>query len=228
VWRSVRVLTSTKSAVSGLLLSSSGQEISMRMLLGFLILWLASWNVIAAGDITALAVRLGVRSIEHGRYLDAEGIKLMRIHGTYYVPTIYVGDYYMDPRNGNLRQQDTFNDYSENYRHIFIDLVGKAHRAGVKIAVGLDLGGYNYNASLNARELQTLMEAGMTAMEAIKAATSVAAEMLYQEGQIGSLQVGAYADITAVTEDPLANISALERVSFVMSNGVVIKNHLLK
>ncbi|MCS5583049.1 MAG: amidohydrolase family protein, partial [Pseudomonadales bacterium] len=65
-------------------------------------------------------------------------------------------------------------------------------------------------------------------MEAIKAATSVPAEMLYQEGQIGSLQVGAYADIIAVTEDPLANISALERVSFVMSNGVVIKNHLLK
>ena len=175
-----------------------------------------------------MAVRLGVRSIEHGRYLDAEGIKLMRKHGTYYVPTIYVGDYYMDPRNGTLRQQDAFNDYSENYRHIFIDLVGKAHRAGVKIAVGLDLGGYNYNASLNARELQTLMEAGMTGMEAIKAATSVPAEMLYQEGQIGSLQVGAYADIIAVTEDPLANISALERVSFVMSNGVVIQNQLLK
>ena len=111
----------------------------MRMLLGFLILWLASWNVIAAGDITALAVRLGVRSIEHGRYLDAEGIKLMRIHGTYYVPTIYVGDYYMDPRNGNLRQQDTFNDYSENYRHIFIEPVSRLRLAWTWAATTITL-----------------------------------------------------------------------------------------
>ena len=172
-----------------------------------------------------MAVRLGARSIEHGTYMDDEAIRLMRKHGTYLVPTVYVGDYYDDPRN-NLRQQAVFDDFSATYRDTFVEYVGKAHRAGVKVVVGLDLGGYDYDPTVYARELQVLMEAGMSAMESIKAATSVAAELLGQKGRIGTIETGALADIIAVTGDPLKDISELERVGFVMVNGVIRKNNL--
>ena len=89
-----------------------------------------------------MAVKLGARSIEHGSYMDNESIRLMKKHGTYLVPTIYVSDYYSDPRN-NLREQSANDDYIKNYRHIFLKMVGKAHRAGVKVVVGVDFGGLN-------------------------------------------------------------------------------------
>ena len=170
-----------------------------------------------------MAVRMGARSIEHGTYMDDEAIKLMRKHGTYLVPTIYVGDYYNDPRN-QLREQAAADDYSKNYRHIFIDLVGQAHKAGVKVVAGIDLGGYDYDATVYVRELATLIEAGMTPMESIKATTSVPAEMLLQSSNIGAIEVGRKADIIAVSGNPLKDISALEKVDFVMSNGAIIKN----
>ena len=170
-----------------------------------------------------MAVELGTRSIEHGTYMDDETIKLMAKHGTYLVPTLYVGDYYNDPRN-QLREQATMDDYSLNYRHIFIDLVGQAHKAGVKIVTGVDLGGYDYDPTVYVRELAVLMEAGMTAMEAIKATTSVPAEMLNQADHIGAIEVGRKADIIAVAGDPMGDISELEKVLFVMANGEIIKN----
>jgi imidazolonepropionase-like amidohydrolase len=172
-----------------------------------------------------MAARMGARSIEHGTYLDDESIKLMRKHGTYLVPTIYVGDYYNDPRN-QLREQAIADDYSKNYRHIFIALVGKAHKAGVKVVAGVDLGGYDYDPTVYVRELATLVEAGMTPMESIQAATSVPAEMLFQSANIGAIQVGRKADIIAVQGDPLSDISLLEKVEFVMSNGELVKNDL--
>jgi imidazolonepropionase-like amidohydrolase len=180
-----------------------------------------------AADGIKMAVRLGARSIEHGTYIDEEAIRLMRRHGTYLIPTLYIGDYYNDPRN-NLRQQAVFDDYTANYRGTFLEQVGKAHRAGVKVVVGLDFGGYDYDPTVYVRELAVLMEAGMSAMEAIKAATSVPAEMLGQGGHIGTIQAGALADIIAVAADPLNNISELERVEFVMTNGVVRKNNLTR
>lgn len=170
-----------------------------------------------------MAVRLGARSIEHGTYLDDEAIRLMRKHGTYLVPTLYIGDYYDDPRN-NLRQQAVFDDFKVTYRDTFLANVGKAHRAGVKVVVGVDLGGYDYDPTVFVRELETLMKIGMSAMETIQAATSVPAEMLDQKGQIGTIEAGALADIIAVTGDPLGDINELERVKFVMTNGVIRKN----
>jgi imidazolonepropionase-like amidohydrolase len=172
-----------------------------------------------------MAVRMGARSIEHGTYMDDDSIQLMRKYGTYLVPTIYVGDYYNDPRN-QLREQAVADDYSKHYRHIFLELVGKAHKAGVKVVVGVDLGGYDYDPTVYVRELATLIEAGMTPMEAIQAATSVPAEMLMQSANIGAIEVGRKADIIAVEGDPLADISLLETVSFVMSKGEIIKNYL--
>ncbi|MFT5609500.1 MAG: imidazolonepropionase-like amidohydrolase [Parvicella sp.] len=172
-----------------------------------------------------MAVRLGARSIEHGTYLDEEAIAMMAKKGTYLVPTIYVGDYYNDPRN-QLREQAIADDYSKNYRHIFLDLIGKAHRAGVKVVVGVDLGGYDYDPTVYVRELAVLMEAGMTAMEAIKAATSVPAQMLEQSNNIGAIQAGRKADIIAVIGNPLSDISLLEKVGFVMKDGRVVKNEI--
>lgn len=170
-----------------------------------------------------MAVELGARSIEHGTYLDEEVIKLMRKHGTYLVPTLYIGDYYNDPRN-QLREQAVMDDYSQNYRHIFLELVGKAHKAGVKVVAGVDLGGYDYDPTVYVRELAVLMEAGMTAMEAIKATTSVPAEMLLQSENIGAIEAGRKADIIAVAKNPLDDISELEKVRFVMANGEIVKN----
>ncbi|NNC99857.1 MAG: amidohydrolase family protein, partial [Gammaproteobacteria bacterium] len=169
-----------------------------------------------------MAVKLGARSIEHGTYLDDESIKLMRQYGTYLVPTLYVGDYYNDPRN-QLREQQANDDYTKNYRHSFLEMVGKAHRAGVKVVSGVDLGGYDYDPTVYVRELAVLMEAGMTAMEAIQATTSVPAEMLNQQQQIGAIEVGRKADIIAVAGDPLQDISLLEQVKFVMKNGVIVR-----
>jgi imidazolonepropionase-like amidohydrolase len=170
-----------------------------------------------------MAVRLGARSIEHGTYLDEEAIAMMAKKGTYLVPTIYVGDYYNDPRN-QLREQAIADDYSKNYRHIFLDLIGKAHRAGVKVVAGVDLGGYDYDPTVYVRELAVLMEAGMTSMEAIKAATSVPAEMLEQAANIGAIEAGRKADLIAVMGNPLDDISLLEKVDFVMKDGRVVKN----
>lgn len=176
-----------------------------------------------AADGIKMAVRMGARSIEHGTYMDDEAIKLMRKNGTYLVPTIYVGDYYNDPRN-QLREQAIADDYSKNYRHIFLELIGKAHKAGVKVVAGIDLGGYDYDPTVYVRELATLIEAGMTPMESIKATTSVPAEMLYQSDNIGAIEVGRKADIIAVMGDPIDDISVLEKVMFVMSDGELIKN----
>ena len=169
-----------------------------------------------------MAVKMGARSIEHGTYLDDEAIRLMKKHGTYLVPTVYVGDYYNDPRN-NLREQAVSDEYTRNYRHIFLQNIGKAHKAGVKVAVGVDLGGYDYDPTVYVREIAVLMEAGLSAMAAIKAATSVPGEMLGKNANIGSLEKGRFADVIAVPGNPLIDISTLEKVSFVMFNGQVVK-----
>ncbi|NKB39154.1 MAG: amidohydrolase family protein [Gammaproteobacteria bacterium] len=170
-----------------------------------------------------MAVRLGARSIEHGSYMDDEAIRLMKKHGAYLVPTIYVGDYYADPRYV-LREQTINDDYIKNYRHIFLSLVGKAHKAGVPVVVGVDLGGYDYDPTVYARELAVLIEAGLSPMEAIQAATRVPAEMLYKGDEFGSIKAGQLADIIAVSASPLDDISELERVKFVMANGEIIRN----
>jgi imidazolonepropionase-like amidohydrolase len=166
------------------------------------------------------AVRAGVRSIEHGTYLDEEAIDLMVSYGTYLVPTIYIGDYYGQTRK--LRAQEKNDDYYTQYRAKFLTMVGKAHAAGVKIAVGLDLGGYNVDPVHFVREFAVLAEAGLTPMESIQAGTRVAAELLKWES-LGTIEEGKLADIIAVPGNPLEDISKLEDVGFVMIDGKVVK-----
>ena len=166
------------------------------------------------------AVRAGVRSIEHGTYLNDESIALMVEHGTFYVPTIYVGDYYAG--TDKLLAQDKNDDVYLNYRDEWLSLIGRAHRAGVKVVAGVDLGGYNIDPRAYAREISVLAEAGLTPMEAIQAATSVAADMLRWSDRVGVLKPGAFADIIGVKGDPLTDLSRLETPHFVMKGGEII------
>ena len=103
-------------------------------------------------------------------------------------------------------------------------MIGKAHRAGVKIAVGSDLCGPQVESSVCAREFSTLVEAGLSPMDAIKAGTFVGAQLLGWEDQIGSIEVGKLADIIAVPGDPLVDIGVLQKPVFVMKDGQIIKN----
>ncbi len=166
------------------------------------------------------AVRAGVRSIEHGTFLDAEGIELLLEHGTYLVPTIYIGRYYIEEKADSVAQQKMV-ELSRRTQAGFEARMAEAFRAGVKIAVGSDFGGYP--AYLNAREIAVLAEIGMTPMEAIQAATRVGAELLGWEERVGSIRPGLLADLVAVEGDPLEDLSELERVTFVMLGGRVVK-----
>jgi imidazolonepropionase-like amidohydrolase len=167
------------------------------------------------------AVKAGARSIEHGTYIDAEATRMMAKRGTFLVPTIYIGDYYAG--TGELLAQQKNDDYFKNDRANFLAAIGRAHKAGVKITVGIDLGGYAVDPKVFAREFALLHEAGMTPMEAIQAGTRVNAELLQWEDRLGTIEAGKLADIIAVVGNPLENLNALEDVSFVMIGGKVVK-----
>jgi len=166
------------------------------------------------------AVKAGVRSIEHGTFIDDEGVRLMVEHGTYLVPTIYIGDFYIEERADSEAQQKMV-ELSKRYRDEFIENIGKAIRAGVEVAVGSDFGGYD--PQINAREFASLVEAGMTPMQAIQAGTRVGAELLGWQDRVGTIEPGKFADIVAVAGNPLEDLSELERVIFVMKGGEVVK-----
>lgn len=170
------------------------------------------------------AIRAGVRSIEHGTYLDEESISLMVKYGTFYVPTIYVGDYYAN--SGKLLAQEKNDDYYLSYRSEWLSMIEKAYLAGVKITVGSDLCGYGIEPSLCAREFATLVEAGMTPMDAIKAGTIVGAELVGWDDELGSIESGKLADIIAVKDNPLEDISVLESPILVIKDGEIIINKL--
>ena len=170
------------------------------------------------------AILSGVRSIEHGSFINQKSIDLMVKHGTFLVPTIYVGDYYA--LSGKLREQAKNDDFYLSFRDSWLQLIGRAHRSGVKIAVGSDLCGPMVESTVCAREFATLIEAGLTPMAAIKAGTIVGAELLQWDDRIGSIEVGKLADIIAVLGNPLETIEALENPVFVMKDGQIIKNNL--
>ena len=159
------------------------------------------------------ALRAGVNSIEHGQGLTDDLIARMVKQCVYWCPTIYVGVYVAPGRGGVWP------------RMVDLERVafGKALKAGVLISYGTDVGGYAWTEN-QAKEFAYMVRYGMTPMAAIKSATSVAARLLGQEAQFGSIESGRLADIVAVKGDPTADISELERVSFVMKGGVIYKN----
>ncbi len=169
-----------------------------------------------------LAIRVGVRSIEHGTFLDDEAIRMMVEHGTYLVPTIYIGDYYIE-HGSPTGYQDKMVELSKKYKDQQYAWVGKAIRAGVKIAVGSDFGAFP-PAEENAGEIEALHRAGMTPMQAIQAATRVGAELLQWQDRVGTVERGKLADLVAVPGDPLADLAQLRRVRFVMLGGKVTRS----
>jgi imidazolonepropionase-like amidohydrolase len=167
------------------------------------------------------AVRAGIDSIEHGTYLDDEGIGLMKEHGTHYVPTISAGkwvfEHAQDPEYFPAIVRPKALAVGPQIQQTF----GKAWKAGVKIMFGTDCGVCEHGT--NAREFRFMHEAGMPVMEAIKSATIVPARYLGVDDRLGSVEAGKLADLVAVPGNPLDDVSALERVSFVMKEGVVHK-----
>ncbi len=158
----------------------------------------------------------GCDSIEHGLSLDDAAIVQMLKQGTWYVPTL--GVYYTDwsPENteDGKRDRARANEHEVSFK--------KALKAGVKIAFGTDMGGIPWTEPI-ANEFGFMVKFGMSPMDAIKSATSSAANLLDMKGDIGIIAPGAFADIMAVQGDPLANVEALKNVKFVMKDGNVFK-----
>ena len=168
------------------------------------------------------AVQAGVRSIEHGTFLDQEGIALMLERGTYLVPTLYIGEYYLNEEAGSEAQKKMI-ELGRKYRGVYHQNMRAAIEAEVRIGLGTDFVGFPVEGM--AREFAMLVEVGMTPMGAIQAGTRVNAELLGWEDRVGTLEPGKLADLVAVPGDPLEDISQLENVSFVMLGGTIIHHN---
>jgi imidazolonepropionase-like amidohydrolase len=167
------------------------------------------------------AVRAGVRSIEHGTFIDDEAIRLMKEHGTYLVPTLYIHDHFLEVYADSPHQKKMV-ELSKQYRVSYMRGIGRAIKEGVKVVVGSDAVGFS-SASMHAREFAVLVEAGMSPMQAIEAGTRLAAELFGWQDELGTIEPGKLADLIAVQGNPLEDISELERVTFVMLDGKVVK-----
>jgi imidazolonepropionase-like amidohydrolase len=170
-------------------------------------------------------IRAGIDSIEHSSLIDDEGIALAKQHGTYLVFDIYNDDFILQEgeKAGMLpesieKEKKLGRLQRENFRHAF--------QSGAKMAFGTDAGVYPHGD--NARQFGKMVEWGMKPLDAIQAATINAADLLGLSAKIGAIEPGHYADIIAVTGDPLTNVRLLESVRFVMKNGAVVRNDLAK
>jgi imidazolonepropionase-like amidohydrolase len=169
------------------------------------------------------AVIGGVDSIEHGTYMDVQDMKLMVEHGTWYVPTIIAGDFV-------ARQSKVPGYYPPQIAAkagaigpLIMATAGRAYKAHVKIAFGTDAAVYPHGQ--NAHEFELMVEAGMPATFALQAATVNAAQLLKHDKDLGSVAKGKLADVVAVPGDPLADISRMRHVTFVMKDGVIYKQN---
>ncbi|MFL6303512.1 MAG: amidohydrolase family protein [Candidatus Sulfotelmatobacter sp.] len=167
------------------------------------------------------AAEAGVDSVEHGSYIDDAGIAAMKEHGTYLVPTVYLGDWMIDnaglthlPAPLLAKAKEVIPAARKNIAHAFA--------AGVKVALGTDAAVYPHG--LNAHEFETMVKLGLTPLQSIQAGTLNAADLLGWAGKVGTLEPGGWADIVAVDGDPLKDITTLQRVKFVMKGGEVVKN----
>lgn len=168
------------------------------------------------------AVLGGVDSIEHGTFMNEADMKLMKEHGTWYVPTIIAGKY--------VEQMAAIPGYypaqvaakARQVGPIIQATAGKAYRAGVKIAFGTDAAVYPHGQ--NAKEFKYMVDAGMPPMYVLQAATTHDAELLHQAKRLGQLAPGFVGDVVAVPGNPLEDITVMQKVGFVMKDGVVYKD----
>jgi imidazolonepropionase-like amidohydrolase len=167
------------------------------------------------------ATEAGVDSIEHGSYIDDAGIAEMKKNGTYLVPTLYLGDWFLENAEKN-HVPDFYLAKAKAVMPIARKNIAHAFASGVKVAFGTDAAVYPHG--LNAHEFAVMVKLGLTPLQAIQAATVNAADLLGWPGKVGSLEPGAWADIVAVDGNPLQDVTTLERVKFVMKGGDVVRN----
>src|SRR6266699_822330 len=161
-------------------------------------------------DGIAAALRAGVNTIEHGDGMTDSLADLLAARGVYWVPTVTVSRYVAGPRGG------PWGPMVEHQRQA----MARALKKGVKIVLGTDVGGFPWTELNQAKEFAYYVQYGMTPLAAIKSGTSLAAELLGQS-ELGAVAPGMYADVVAVSADPLKDITELQRVRFVMKGGVV-------
>jgi imidazolonepropionase-like amidohydrolase len=166
------------------------------------------------------AVLAGVDSIEHGSFINEEDIQLMKEHGTYLVPTLYLGDWFLE----NYQKLGVTENMAAKAKYVMPAArqnVARAFREGVKVAFGTDAAVYPHG--LNAREFPVMVKLGMTPLGAIQAATQNAADLLGWSDRVGSLEPGHFADLIAVEGDPLQDVTVLQNVKVVLKGGEVVK-----
>jgi imidazolonepropionase-like amidohydrolase len=171
------------------------------------------------------ASEAGVDSIEHGSYIDDAAIAEMKKNGTYLVPTLYLMDWFFE----NAEKIGTPLELIAKGHEVMPAArrnVARAFAAGVKVGFGTDAAVYPHG--LNAHEFAVMVKLGLTPLQAIQAATINDADLLGWSDKVGTLEPGKWADIVAVDGDPLADVTTLERVKFVMKGGEVVKNMYAK
>jgi imidazolonepropionase-like amidohydrolase len=175
---------------------------------------------------TSVAVDAGVDSIEHGYTLDREVLRKMHKAGTWLVPTIVVSQPATAPFFERIGSPQWYLDRRDSVGRLHWEALKTAIEEDVNIALGTDQLPHEPNDGTTAtvREAEYYVEAGMTPLEALRAATIEPARMLGADDEVGSLTVGKYADIVAVGADPLADIGALRTISFVMKGGTVYRD----
>lgn len=167
------------------------------------------------------ASEAGADSIEHGSYIDDAAIAEMKKNGTYLVPTLYLADWFL----ANAERIGTPPELIGKAREVMPAArknVARAFAAGVKVGFGTDAAVYPHG--LNAHEFAVMVKLGLTPLQAIQAATINDADLLGWSDKVGTLEPGKWADVVAVDGDPLADVTTLERVKFVMKGGEVVKN----
>lgn len=169
------------------------------------------------------AVTAGVRSIEHGTYMTPEIMELMKQHGTFFVPTIVAGQFVAEKATLDGYFPEVVRTKAATIGPVIKSTFAEAYKAGVKIAFGTDTGVSAHGD--NAQEFALMVDGGMSPMEAIRSATLIAADLLFEAGNLGQIAPGMLADIVAVDGNPLEDITLLQNVSFVMKDGVIYKGN---
>jgi len=169
------------------------------------------------------AILGGVTSIEHGTFMNDEDMELAKKYGTYLVPTIIAGKSVSDSAKIAGYFPPVIARKAVEVGSQIQATFGRAYKAGVKIAFGTDAGVYAHGK--NYIEFQYMVEAGMPPMEAIKAATTSAADLLGMSSKIGSITTGKFADIIAVDGDPLQDIKTMKNITFIMKEGKIYTNN---
>ena len=168
------------------------------------------------------AIELGVDSIEHGSFADAKSYALFKAHGTYLVPTLLIAERVLEVAQTHPEKlPPTAADKAKAVVPTLMANFGNAYRAGVKIAFGTDESLVPHGE--NAKEFALMVKGGMTPIDAIMASVAGGSDLIGDAKDIGSVQAGRYADLVAVAGDPLADVTVLQHVDFVMKGGVVYK-----